>query len=126
MASGISSVTTLSTFVGLLVSIPLGVVSLAGVSVSGGATVLTKRYQKKLEKVMKLIDIVTSALSVFETTLSKALNNGEIDEQEFQVIQDLHLKVMNELSNVDHKMELEARNQLQKSLLEEINKIKKP
>ena len=62
---------------------------------------------------MKLVDIVTSALSVFETILSKALNNGEIDEQEFQVLQELHLKVINKLSNVDCKMESETRNQLQ-------------
>ena len=43
---------------------------------------------------------MTSAISVFETSLSKALNNGEIDEREFQVLQELHLKVINELANV--------------------------
>ena len=37
VASGISSVVTLSTFIGLPVSIPLGAVSLAGASVSGMA-----------------------------------------------------------------------------------------
>ena len=72
-----------------------------------------------------MVDIVTSAISVFETSISKALNNGEIDEQEFGMLQDLHLKVINELANVDHKMETEMRTQLQ-SLLEEINEIKKP
>ena len=74
---------------------------------------------------MKLVDIVTSALAVFDTSLSKALNNGKIDEQEFQVLQELHLKVINGLANVDRKMELETRTQLQKSLLEEINGITK-
>ena len=44
VASGISSVATLSTFMSLLVSFPLGAVSLAGVSVSGVATVLTFKY----------------------------------------------------------------------------------
>ena len=53
VASGISSVVTLSTFIGLPVSIPLGAVSLAGESVSGVVTVLTKKYQKKLAKVKK-------------------------------------------------------------------------
>ena len=43
MASGISSVATLSTFMGLPVSIPLGSVSLAGVSVRGVATGLTSK-----------------------------------------------------------------------------------
>ena len=64
---------TLSTFIGLPVSIPLGAISLAGASVSGVTTVLTKKYQKKLTKVTKLTDIITSAIAVFETCLSKAL-----------------------------------------------------
>ena len=46
IASGTLSVATLSTFVGFSVSIPLGAVSLAGVSISGLTTVLTKKYQK--------------------------------------------------------------------------------
>ena len=50
MASGMSSLATLSTFIGLPVSIPLGTISLVGVSVSGVATGLTKKYQKKLTK----------------------------------------------------------------------------
>ena len=70
----------LSTFIGLLMIIPLGAVSLAGVSVSGMATVLTKKYQKKLVKVTKLVDIVTLASVMFETSVSKALKNSRIDE----------------------------------------------
>ena len=80
IASGILNVVTLSTFVGLPVTIPLGAVSLAGVSVSGMPTVLTKKFQKKLTKVMKLVDIMTSALATFKTSISKAFNNGRIDE----------------------------------------------
>ena len=71
-----------STFIGLPVSIPLGAVSLAGASVSGATTVLTKKYQKKLSKVTKLTDIIMSAMAVFETCLSKALKNGKIDEED--------------------------------------------
>ena len=97
-------------------SIPLGEVSLAGTSVSGIITSLNSNYQKKLTKVTKLVDIVTLALAVFETSLYKALNNGEIDEGEFQVLQDLHVKEINELANVDRKMETETRTQLQNSL----------
>ena len=33
---------------------------------------------------------------------------------------------LNKLANVDHKMEAEARAHLQKSILEEINNLKKP
>ena len=50
IATGISSLATLSTFIGLPVSIPLGVVSLAGVSVSGVTTALTKKYQRNFQK----------------------------------------------------------------------------
>ena len=45
IASRISSVAILSMFIGFPVSIPLGAVSLAEASVSGMATVLTKKYQ---------------------------------------------------------------------------------
>ena len=114
LATGISSVATLSTFIGLPVSIPLGAVSLAGASVSGVTTVLTKKYQKKLMKVTKLTDIATSALAVFETCLSKVLRNSKIDEEEFNVLQTFHLKTLNELSDVNHKMGAENRNQFEK------------
>ena len=106
-------------------SIPLGSVSLAGASISGVATVLTKKYQRKLAKVTKLTDMVTSALAVFEARVSKVLNDGRVDEQEFNMIQALHFGSLNDLSNVDCKMEVEIRSQLQKSQQEEINDLKK-
>ena len=105
-------------FISLTMSIPLGAIFLAGVYVSGEATEITKKYQRKLAKVTKLTDIVTSALAVFETSLSKALKDHKIDEQEFAMLQTLHLEVLNGLANVDRKMEAETRTQLQKSLLE--------
>ena len=64
---------TLATFISLPVSIPLGAVSLAGASISGVTTALTKKYQKELTKVTKLTDIITPTIAVFETCLSKAL-----------------------------------------------------
>ena len=115
----------LATFIGLPVSIPLGAVSLAGAGISGVTTALTKKYQKKLSKVTKLTDIITPALAVFERVVYKALKNGKNDEEEFNSIQTFHLKMMNELMGIDHKMEAENRNQFEKSLLEEINEIKK-
>ena len=90
-------------------SIPLSTVSLAGISVSGVPTALTKKYQKKFTEVTKLVHIVTSALAVFEASLSKALNNDGVDEQEFAMLQMFHLRVLNELANVDCKMGAETR-----------------
>ena len=115
IATGISSLATFSTFIVLPVSIPLGVVSLAGVSVSFVTTVLIKKYQKKLTKVTKLTDIITPAIAVFETCLSKALRNGKIDEEEFNLLQTFHLKTMNELTGIDCKMKAENRSQFEKA-----------
>ena len=83
-------------------SFPLDAVSLAGASVSGVTTALTPKYQKKLSKVTKLVNIfVTSAIAVFEMSLSMALDNGKTDEREFCDLQDLHLKIIEELVNVE-------------------------
>ena len=112
VASGISSVETLSTFIDLPVSIPLGAVSLAGASVSGMATLLTKNT-KKLVKVTKLVNILTLALGVFKMSVSKVLNDGRVIEQEFSMLQTFCL-ALNELANVYHKLEAETRIQLQK------------
>ena len=80
VATGISSVATFATFVGLPVSISLGGASLTGAIASGIISTLTKKYQKKLKKVTCLIDIVTPALVIFERVISGALKNGIIDE----------------------------------------------
>ena len=87
MATGISSAATFTTFIGLSVSMVLGAASLTGVIASGIISALTKKYQKKLKKVMQLIDIVTPALVVFERVVSGALKNGIINEEEFNTLQ---------------------------------------
>ena len=109
MASGIWSVATLSTFIGHSVSIPFGAISLAGVSISSMAMMLTKRYQKKLVKVMKLVNTMMLALSVFEMSVSEELNDGRVDEYEFNMLQMFHLGALNKLANVDHKMKTETK-----------------
>ena len=116
---------TFTTFLGLPVSVVLGAASLTGVIASSIISMLTKKYQKKLKKVTKLIDIVTPALVVFERAVSGALKNGIINDEEFNTLQTLHLDTLNELMRVDHTMEVEYRSLVEKSLLEEINNIKK-
>ena len=68
VATGISSVATFTTFNGIPVSTALGAASMTGVIASGKISVLTKKYQQNLKKVTKLIDIVTPALVVFESS----------------------------------------------------------
>ena len=125
IATGISSVATFATFIGLSVSIPLGAASLTGVIASGVISALTKKYQKKRKKVTKLIDIITPALTVFERVVSGSLKDGKIDEEEFNMLQTLHLEMLNELMNINRRMEAEHRSPVEKSLLEEINELKK-
>ena len=125
IATGISSVATFATFIGLPVSMALGAASMTGVIASGIISVLAKKYQKELKKVTRLIDIVTPALVVFERVISGALKNGIIDEQEFNTLQTLHFETLNELTGLNHRMEAENRSLVEKSLMEEINKLKK-
>ena len=103
----------------------MGAASLTGAIASGIISTLTKKYQKKLEKVTRLIDIVTPALVEFNRVISGALKNGVIDEEEFNMIQTLHLETLNELTGVDHRMEAENRSLVEKSLMEEISELKK-
>ena len=103
----------------------LGAASLTGAIASGIISTLTKKYQKKLKKVTRLIDIVMRATVVFERVISGVLKNGVIDEEEFNMLQTLHLETLNELICVNRRMEAENRSLVEKSLLEEINELKK-
>ena len=124
IATGISSVAKFATFIRIPVSTALGAASLTGVIASGIISALTEKYQLKLKKVTKLIDIITPALVVFERVISGALKNGVIDEEEFNTLQTLQLETLNELTGIDRRMEAEHRFLVEKSLLEEINELK--
>ena len=105
VATEISSVATFATFVGLSVSVALGAASMTWAIFSGIISVLAKKYQKKLKKVTKLIDIVTPALVEFERVISGALKIGIINEEKFNTLQTLHLETLNELTGVYRRME---------------------
>ena len=125
IATGISSVATFATFIGLPVSVALGAASLTGAIASGIISTLTKKYQKKLKKVTHLIDIITQATVIFERVISGALKDGIIDEAEFNTLQTLHLETLNKLTGVDHRMEVENRSPVEERMMEEINELKK-
>ena len=125
VATGISSVGTFATFVGLPVSVALDAASLTGAIASGIISTLTKKYQKKLKKVTCLIDILTQATVIFDRVISGALKDGIIDEEEFNTLQTLHLETLNKLTGVDCRMEAENRSLVEKILMEEINELKK-
>ena len=125
VATRISSVATFAAFIRIPVSTVLGAASMTGAITGGIILLLTKKYQQKLKKVTKLIDIITPALVVFERVVSGALKDGVIDEEEFNMLQTLHLETLNELTGIDHRMEAEHRSLAEKSLLEEINELRK-
>ena len=125
IATGISSVATFTTFIGISVSTALGAASMTGAIASRIILVLTKKYQQRLKKVTCLIDIVTRPLVVFERVVSGSLKDGQIDKEEFNILQMLYLKTLNELTGVDRRMEAEHRSLVKKSLMEEINELKK-
>ena len=53
------------------------------------------------------------------------LKDGIIDEEEFNTLQMLHLETLNELTGADRRMEAGNRSLVEKSLMEEINELKK-
>ena len=86
---------TFATFIGIPVSAALGAASMTGAITGGIISALTKKYQQKLKKVICFIDIVTPALVIFESFVSGALQKGVIDEEEFNMLQTLHLETLN-------------------------------
>ena len=115
IATGVSSVVTFATFIGFPVSTMLGAASMIGVIASEIILMLTKKYQQKLKKVTCLADIVTPALVVFERVVSGALKNGVINEEEFNMLQTLHLETLNELTGINRRMEAKHRSLVEKA-----------
>ena len=114
IGSSVSSIATVATIVDIPVSAGLGGVALASSISVGLVTALVKKYQKKLNKVMKLYNIATSATAVFETSTSQALNDGKIDLKEFQLLQGTYYKALEKLSSTDREMAVETRGQFEK------------
>ena len=115
IATGISTTATFGTFIGIPVSTVLGAASMTGAIAGGIISTPMKKYQQKLKKVTKLIDIIFPALVVFQRVVSGALKNGIIDEEEFNKLQTLHLEILNELTGVDRRMEAEHRSLVEKA-----------
>ena len=96
-------------------SVALSAASVTRTIASGIILVLTKKYQKKLKKVTRLINIITPALVVFERVVSGAVKNDVIDENEFNTLQTLHLETLNKLTGIDCRMEVERRSLVEKA-----------
>ena len=70
--------------------------------------------------------MVTSAIAVFETTISESLNNGTlIDEREFVKIQGVYFNTLRNLSATDRKLKKVEEDQFQKNIANELQNLKK-
>ena len=71
--SGISTIGTAFTVVGIPISVSLGVVSTVSSCVGGILLLTSKKYKKKSLKCCELIDKITSSLATFEALISLSL-----------------------------------------------------
>ena len=107
VVSGVSTIGTAFTIIGLPVSASLGIVSTVSACAGGILLLSSKKYQKKLLKCYELLDKITSALATFEISISLSLDDGTvIDAKEFHKLQTLYLQLMTYVRNVDRKVKL--------------------
>ena len=126
VVSGVSTIGTAFTVVGLPISVSLGVVSTVSTCVGACLLLTSKKYKKKLLKYYELLDKITSYLATYETLISLSIDDGSvIDAKEFYKLQTLYLQLMAHIRNIDRKMKVEAEQNFQKTIMDEITNLKK-
>ena len=126
VVSGVSTIGTAFTVVGLPISTSLGVVSTVSTCIGACLLLTSKKYKKKLLKCYELLDKITSSLATFEVLISLSIDDGTvIDAKEFLKLQTLYLQLMAHVRNIDQKMKVEAEQNFQKTIMDEITNLKK-
>ena len=126
LASGVSTIGTSVTIVGLPVSASLAIVSTVSTCVGACLLLTSKKYKKKLLKCFELLDKITTSLATFETLISLSIDDGSvIDAKEFHKLQTLYLQLMTHVRHVDQKMKVQTEENFQKTIMDEINGLKK-
>ena len=126
VVSGVSTIGTALTVVGLPISASLGVVSTVSTCVGACLLLTSKKYKKKLLKSYELLDKITTSLATFETLISLSIDDGSvIDAKEFHKLQTLYLQLMTHVRNIDRKMKVETEQNFQKTIMDEITNLKK-
>ena len=125
LASGVSTIGTSVTVVRLSVSVPLGVVSTVSTCVGACLLLTSKKYKKKLLKCYELLDEITSSLATFEVLISLSIDDSTVIEaKEFHKLQTMYLQLMAHIRNIDRKMKVEAEQNFQKIIMDEIVNLK--
>ena len=126
LASGISTIGTSVTIVGIPISASLAIVSTVSTCVGACLLLTSKKYKKKLLKCYELLDKITTSLATFETLISLSIDDGSvIDAKEFHKLQTLYLQLMAHVRNIDQKMKVETEQNFQKTIMDEITNLKK-
>ena len=86
LGSGGGAVGTMATGIGAVVSIPLGVVAIAGSVLSGGCVALGKAMMKKVEKHESVKRTAESSLNTVNDLVSRALEDGIVSNEDFHHI----------------------------------------
>ena len=125
-ASGVSTIGTSVTVVGLPISASLAIVSTVSTCVGACLLLTSKRYKKKLLKCYELLDKIMTSLATLETLISLCLDDGNvIDVKEFNKLQTLYLQLMTHVRNADRKMKVQTEENFQKTIMDEIINLKK-
>ena len=121
LVSGVSTIGTAFTVVGLPISASLGVVSTVSTCVGVCLLLTSKKYKKKLLKCYELLDKITTSLATFETLITLSIDDDTIiDAKEFHKLQTLYLQLMMHVRNIDQKMKVETEQNFQKTIMDEI------
>ena len=124
--SGVSTIGTSVTVVGLPISASLAIVSTVSTCVGACLLLTSKRYKKKLLKCYEQLDEITSSLANFEVLISLSIDDGTvIDAKEFHKLQTLYLQLMTHVRNIDRKMKVQTEENFQKIIMDEIVNLKK-
>ena len=115
LASGVSTIGTSVTIVGLPISTSLAIVSTISTCVGTCLLLMSKKYKKKLLKCYELLDKITASLATFETLISQSIDDGSvIDAKEFHKLQTLYLQLMTHVRNIDRKMKVQMEENFQR------------
>ena len=126
LMSGISTIGTLATVVGLPISASLAIVSTVSTCVGVCLLLTSRKYKKKLLKCYELSDKLTSLLANFEVLISLSIDDGTvIDAKEFHKLQTLYLQLMTYVRYIDQKMKVQTEENFQKTIMDEITNLRK-
>ena len=125
LASGVSTIGTSVTIVGLPISASLAILSTVSTCMGACLLLTSKKYKKKLLKCYELLDKITTSLATFEVLTSLSLDDGTvIDAKEFHKLQTLYLQLMTHVRNIDRKTKVQTEENFQKTIMDEINGLK--